>query len=347
MVKRIILQVGAFACYWLGIDSLMYRINCKSKRIITFHNVLPKEILPKGKAIGIVDDTNSFRKIVSEIEKKYRFSNNISDVSTVTITFDDGYKNQVDVAGTILKEMGDIPAIIFASGQNINNTNPYKALTIDLLLHWTFLADNGDYHIDDEQFSLTYDNRDYIWSNRIWTSFCMDSSSKGIRLLSILDSQYQMKDILSKCSDEYLRLRLCGITEEDITTLKSQGIEVGWHTYSHYPLSRLSSLEKKEEIRCPYPEMNNKPFSYPYGENYSVDEESKLIAENYDYLAAVSNIIPADTHNGYFMPRITLQPNKYMLHFELSGCKYFIKTGKTFPSHLTLKRKNKYNQNEN
>lgn len=333
-MKHKIVEILAFFCYWLGIDALFYFLNRKAKRIITFHNVMPSRLLPEGRRIGLTETEDEFRMMIHEIRKHFRISNNIDDVRSATITFDDGYKNQCDIACQWLMNNG-YEGIIFVAGKMIDNANPSEALTVDLLLHWTELADNGSYEIpliQKEPIILSSDNRSQVWQKYIWPSFVRDNRSQGADLLKALDTVFPMTRVLKKCSDEYLALRLTGITTADIANLRKHGIEVGWHTYNHYPLSSLSIEDQKREIIGLAPEtMKATVFSYPYGELESVNAESIRIAHKGKYPYAVSNVAE---HNelmcSHFLPRYMLPHSKYLLHFELSGVKYFIQNKKLF-----------------
>lgn len=336
-MKKQIVKLIATLCYWMGIDAFFYMLNRKSKRIITFHNVVPANLLPQGKMIGLTDTEETFRMKVRMLKKHFRISVDVLDVNSATITFDDGYKNQQEVAERILKEEGNLPAIIFAAGRMIGNVTPSNALVVDLLLHWTHLAPNGMYVLKCScsvvgQFILKTDNRQRVWQDVIWPSFCKDRETKGKNLLSVLDSQYSIGDVLKSCNSEYLRLRLTGIDEGDIQNLRSKGWIIGWHTQEHYPLSKLSNEEKKREIKVSYKGMNDVVFSYPYGELNSVDKECIDIVKTVGYPCAVSNV---SVHNNlickYFIPRMMLDGNFYQCHMELSGLKYFLKTRKLLP----------------
>ena len=338
-MKHNLVLIFSFFCYWLGIDSLFYFLNRKAKRIITFHNVLPQGILPNKRIIGLTDSEETFRLKIREIKKQFPISVDIADYKSATITFDDGYLNQAEVAGRILQEEGDIPAIIFAAGRMIDNKDPHKSLIVDLLLHWTYLVPNGEYTLTLDQQSpflleITNDNRNLIWQKVIWPSFVGDTFSMGQHLLAALDKLYPIKDILLKCNKEYLRLRLTGISQSNIKDLSQKGWLIGWHTYNHYPLSCMTREDKMKEIsELASQSMKNIVFSYPYGECFSVDEETIRIAEESGYPCAVSNTIAGGNFNEkYFLPRLMLSDNKYLIHFELSGLKYFLKRKKLFPN---------------
>lgn len=324
-----LLKLVAFLAYISGLTSLFYFLNRKAKRIITFHNVLPEKLLPEGKRIGLVDTDTDFYKIVSEIRKHFVINNNLNDAGSATITFDDGYLNQAEIAGSILQKW-EAPAIIFATGQNLNNSHTDKALVVDLLMHWVHLAPKGEYNLpselyNKEVFRLEQDI-DKTWQSVIWPAFNADSATKGHRLLGLLDAQFAIKDILSKCNPEYTRLRLGGLMDKHIEILTQKGWVIGWHTFSHYPLSQLSDKDLKAEI-CDSPRhMHSVVMSYPYGELSSVNSECLKLAEKI-YPAAVSNLPDKNQLScQWFLPRYTLSANKYLLHFELCGLKNFIKT---------------------
>lgn len=324
----------AIVCYATGLTRLFYRLNRRAKRIITFHNVLPARLLPQGKAIGMTDTEDTFRMKVREVGRHFGFSTDVLGTPrAAVITFDDGYLNQAETAGRILREEGDIPAIVFAAGDVLGNTRPESALTVDLLLHWTQLAPDGRYDLGPAgTATLTPHNRDSVWQTLIWPAFAADSDSKGRCLLGALDKACPLSQILSDCEPEYLRLRLHGITASHVRGLRQRGWEVGWHTRQHFPLSRLATPEKEEEISDAPAEMKRHPFSYPYGELFSVDDECVRMAREAGYPCAVSNMPDAGGHpSRFFLPRFTLSDNRFLLHFELSGLKHFICHRKLLP----------------
>lgn len=170
-------------------------------------------------------------------------------------------------------------------------------------------------------------NRDMVWQKAIWPSFVKDNKTKGYGLLNALNSIVSISSLLDKCNKKYLHLRLTGFSSQEIEAIRNKGWLVGWHTYEHFPLSALDKDEKLKEIDTLAPAATKAvPLSYSYGEMLSVDNECQEIARNAGYSCAVSNLPDTNTmSSNYFLPRITLSDNKYMLHFELSGVKYFIK----------------------
>lgn len=314
-------QLLAVISCWGGVDALFYFLSRRAKRILTFHNVLPDQIFVRNVANGVSCSASDFRKVVRALKKRWRFSTDFFDPSTITITFDDGYLNQYEVAAEILREEGNIPAIIFPAGDVLDG----KVLTVDKLLHWaSHVPQNilqGKGYVDGLQ----------LWVKEIWPKFNADSMLKGLRLYRELDGVYPFEKIMGALSPEYRRLRLTGITRAQLDDLRGRGWKVGWHTQSHYPLSRLSIDEKRMEMTPPA-DMQGEVFSFPYGETASVDLEAIQLAEGLGFPAAVSNMTdPSAPFGRHFLPRTSVSSDKYRLHFELSGVKYFLKYRRLLP----------------
>ena len=312
---------------------LFYWLNRKAKRIVTFHNIMPSNLLPNGRKIGLTDTEETFAMKINEIRKHFEISTNIDDSSSVTVTFDDGYRNEYEVSK---KNAGvGFKGIIFVAGKLLNNGNPDNALVVDLLMHWIELVPDGTYCVayhtlPEQNIKVTSHNRQRLWQDVIWPAFVADNSLMGYGLLKALDDVYAMDNILSVCSQEYLRLRLTGFSSVEIRKMRAEGWVIGWHTYEHFPLSALPKEQKEREIvGLASNEMRNYVMSYPYGEEKSVDNACIKTAKEAGYPFAVSNLPNANAADtNFFLPRITLSDNKYMLHFELSGLKYFIQNRK-------------------
>ena len=125
----------AVACYWTGVDAIFYWLNRKAKRIVTFHSVLPRELWHPG-ANGVSCDLDGFKKVIDLCAKKFRFSADLFDPRTLTITFDDGYHNQYAYAFKSLREKG-VPAYVFVAGDTQKSDG---GLLVDKLLHWVAYA---------------------------------------------------------------------------------------------------------------------------------------------------------------------------------------------------------------
>ncbi len=247
--------VIARICYFLQLHRLAYFINRNRKRVITFHNVLDDDIFIRNVANGVSNSFSSFRKIIDEIGKRFPFSLDLNDAATATITFDDGYNNQVVVAAPYLMSKG-IPAYLFVSGQLISDRVAVDStLTIDKLLHWVSCAPSGDYKLRfinrDISFSLGENNRDSIWSDIFWPLYIEDAGSKGENLFDAVDALYPFGVLVEQLSPKYVKQRLAGVTVGQLDMLKDNGWQIGWHTASHFPVSKLTLTEKEAELTPP------------------------------------------------------------------------------------------------
>ncbi len=324
-------------CYWLQLHRIAYFLNRNRKRTITFHNVLDDDIFVSNVANGVSSSFSGFKKIIDEVSRYYTFSLDFDDPKTVTITFDDGYSNQAEVAGRYLMSR-KIPAYLFVAGQLIKKPNytELPSLTIDKLLHWISYVPAGEYIIDfiNEriQLNITNENRNQIWSKTIWPLFIRDSKCKGNALFTAVDKAYPFSLILEVLSEKYKSQRLDGVSISQLETLKENGWQIGWHTLSHFPVAKLLQTDKYAEL-TPDSICNSHVFSFPYGGIDDIDEESIAILKQEGYNAAVSNINSGHSKYGnWYRSRMMLPSNKYLLHFELSGLKYFIKHKKLLPT---------------
>ena len=322
-----IFRIGlAIVSYWTGLDILFYWFNRKSKRIITFHNVLPDELQDGLPMVGCVDTLSEFKKIIEMIGSKFSFSTDVRDPRTATITFDDGLLNQYEIAGGYLKRKG-IPAILFVAGDVIGAKSE-NTLVTDRLLVWTYFAPNAAVK---EAFGETLP-REELWVKHVQPGYRGDCENRGRDFLARLERVYPVEKILETLPPEWVRLRLCGVAQHHLGDLRSSGWKIGWHTKSHYPLGMLDNAAKREELSSPE-EYRSVILSYPYGDIGSIGEDSLKLAEELGYPCAVSNDPDPSPHRGrFFMQRIALSANKYELHFVLSGLKYFLKSGRLLPN---------------
>lgn len=324
-------------CYNLSLHKLAYFLNRNRKRIITFHNVLDDDVFIDDVANGVSTSLSDFKIIIDEIGNRFAFSLDLDDASTVTVTFDDGYNNQAEIASSYLIAK-NIPAYLFVSGQLIVDDDKVEteSLTIDKLLHWVSHVPPGMYDLrfDDNiiPVAINDDNRNIVWENIIWPLFTKDACAKGENVFKALNEAYPYGEILKSLSPKYIKQRLTGITPSQIERLKEAGWEIGWHTYSHYPVSRLQSEDSRKAELTPHPLCDSKTFSFPYGGLNDVDKESLGIIKQLGFTSAVSNISYGNGKLGrWYRSRMSLSSDPSLLHFELSGLKYMLKHRKLLP----------------
>lgn len=329
-MKNVVLKVVAYLAYWLGIDALFYWLNRRAKRILTFHNVLPDELFRTGIANGVSHRLSDFERMIDECAKWFKFSTDLFDASTITIAFDDGYRNQYTTAFKALHKRR-IPAYLFVAGDCVEG----RSLTVDLLTHWIdnvptgryVLQDVGDGHICEIGESM----RLAVWSRVIWPMFMANAQHRGTSVLKACDKAYPIEKILASLPEDYRKERFEGVTKDECEEMRKAGWKIGWHTWSHYPLAKLSEDDQHRELDSP-PEFRNVCLSYPYGNPVEVGDAVMKIAEELGYPCAVSNTNEVEPSQ-FFLPRMSVLPDKdkYRLHFQLSGLEYFIKHRRLLP----------------
>lgn len=322
MKQKILLLIAIFS-YYTGINLIFYWLNRKAKRILTFHNVLPDEIVVND---GVTISTTDFVLIVKEVARKYSFSLDLFDPKTATITFDDGYANQAEIAFKYLSNFKiggnvfNIPAYLFLTGDTKDNGG--KPLLVDELLLW---CSHAPKHL---VTSLARDAKTSTWVSYIRPAYVAAKQTRGKDIWDELNNLYPFSKLWASLSISYRHLRFDKVTNADIQRLESLGWKVGCHAKTHFPLSALTFDEKQEELTPPkqYNRFKEIVLSYPYGELMSVDKETLNVAKDIGYPYALGNITaPNDLHGDYFLPRMTLSVNKYLLHFRLSGFEHFLK----------------------
>lgn len=324
-MRRVTLKILSFFAYWTYLDALLYRFNRGAKRIVTFHNVLPDELLMGLPSVGCMETVSAFRRKIDEVAKRFRFSSDLDDPKTATIAFDDGTLNEYEVAGEVLREKG-IPACLFVAGDVID-ARPADALVTDKILIWNeFASDDAVKSV----FGVVVP-RDELWVKYVQPGYREDWQNRGKKFLARLEAVCSVEALLAKLPSEWVRLRMSGVTSAQLADLRARGWKIGWHTWSHYPLGMLDTAAKRQELDSPK-DYRDMALCYPYGDIGAIGEESMKIAEEYGYPCALSNDPDYSPYRGrYFRLRMALSENKYELHMVLSGLKYFIKYRKLLP----------------
>ena len=316
--------------YCLGVDTLFYWLNRKARRVVAFHNVLLDELMRPEDGGGVCFRASEFRSAIRELKRHFRFSVDPADCSALTLTFDDGYLNQYEVAARILQEEGNIPAMLFVSGSLIGSKGYENCLVIDKILQWQKVV---PLEVAEKLFGRSFASRMELWSEALLPAFAADAEQKGRGLLARLEAAYAVGGSMSERNPEFVRLRFDGVSSEQIADLRRRGWKVGYHTYSHYPVSRLSDDDARKELTPTDPEMLKVPFAYPYGNEDFVSARDERIVESLGYPCAYScGAEMTGRYGGRFFLRRMMPPiDKYRLHFELSGLRHFLKYRKLLP----------------
>lgn len=320
-MRRRLTGLLAFLAYYSGLDALFYFLNRRCKRVLTFHNVFPDDLCRKDDGGGMSISVSAFRRIIREIGRRYRFSVDLSDATTATITFDDGFLNQYEVAASALHEM-KVPAVLFVAGKNIDRMDIRQAPAVDLLTVW--LAEVP------ENLLRGKDRMSY-WIDELRPAYVADVEHYGRKVVEACDRLYPFEKIFAALGSKYTQLRLSGVTTAQLNDLRARGWLIGWHSLNHFALSAIPEDRKGLEFSAPL-EIKIAPMSYPYGELQSVDPDDIAWAQKAGFPSAYSNLPEINPRlSRYFLPRFSVSSNRYLLHFHLSGLRHFAKFHRLLP----------------
>lgn len=320
---------------YCGFTKLCYFINRDKKRVIAYHNVIPDSIWDNSLHLDHSMNESNFRKQLNIIKDKFNIDLDIHNSKTVTITFDDGYLNQYEIASKIMDDL-NISGYFFLVEDLINNKVP---LAMDLIQFWISYINEGTYYIKeiDLKLNIKKDNRREEW--RKVSDILLEGKVSLNDMKNYLDNIYPIKEIANKCIKKY-KLRLEPIDKKAIESMKKNGHIIGAHSSKHKRLSTLNIDELNEDIencsRMIGKLYNTKIFCYPYGSRADIsDNVIKLLKKNdFDGAFAYSNSpILNYKYNNYFMPRMYLPNtgNKDLIDFILSGAKHMISFRKKLP----------------
>lgn len=333
-MKNNLTRFIALLAYWLGIDRLFYWLNRRCKRVLTFHNVFPDSLDMEDNGGGMSMSVSEFCKTIDEISRYYKFSVDFEDVETATITFDDGFLNQYEVAAKTLGARG-IKAVLFVAGDNIDRSDVMTAPAVDLLTVW--LAHVPVEALDDfcKRFgglkTAASVSRIAFWIDVLRPMYVKDFKNRGRSVVAGCDAVFPFSRLLKTLPAEYVKLRFFGINQQQLNELHDRGWIIGWHSKSHYPLSAIHGAEKEIEFAAPE-ELRRVPMSYPYGELQSVGNEDICMCRQAGFPAAYSNLPELNSQLGcFFRLRFSVPSDRIMLHFHLSGLRHFLKFGRLLP----------------
>jgi peptidoglycan/xylan/chitin deacetylase (PgdA/CDA1 family) len=280
--------------------------------ILTYHRVLPDSIICQDSILNIAVSTTNFRKQIEYLKNNFsilpihsflRHINSESKQFKLLITFDDGYKDNLDYAYPILKEF-NVPAVIYVITKFINNKfYPW----------WIKL----DYFIRNNR-SLKYKKKKFKLFKNIFLH--------GDQLTIDKQLSFFIKK-KNKINDQIF------LNHKEVKHLSEQKlITIGSHSHSHYNFSKLKENQALNEFKISKSVLEKiikkkiRHFSYPYGAYENINLEHTKILKKLGYLSAVTLIRKKIDHPNFFLlPRIFVNNDSNLLRikFKLRGFKKF------------------------
>lgn len=232
--------------------------------------------------------------------------------NSVVITFDDGYRDNIEIAEFMLEEYG-LPFTIFITTGNVDKGNEFWWDALEkAILHKKTHAELLELNIYKKHYKWRFPNQsDEIDSHLLKIYY---EVWKILQSLSIEDRNSVLKDIIDWSGhDEKARETHSTFNSDDIRLLgNSKLVEIGAHTVNHPKLAALSRNEQLKEIIESKEYLENllgqsvDYFSYPFGGMGDYNSVSTEIVKEKGFLCAYNNLEGVVTPDGdiYNLPRI-------------------------------------------
>jgi peptidoglycan/xylan/chitin deacetylase (PgdA/CDA1 family) len=205
-----------------------------------------------------------------------KFQNKSLDKNNILITFDDGLKEQFELAKPILNKLG-IPFVFFINSSNYVDKKVSMVHKVHLIrsvlstkeildtLYNTLLDRLTEKEIKLAQINYVYDSKDTAVLKYL-LNFKLDFDSKERIVNKIFNSHFNESSVLK---DLYL-------SKEQLFELNNEG-SLGSHSHNHYPLGTLDSKLIDFDIKQSQLFFENVlrkkaiSISYPYGSHEACD----------------------------------------------------------------------------
>jgi peptidoglycan/xylan/chitin deacetylase (PgdA/CDA1 family) len=324
-MKTLIIKIFYATAYYSCLLRFFYFLNRKRQVILTYHNIIPDQHFSDLPHLGVSTSSSAFHNQIRIILKRFKTTTEIGVPNSCMITFDDGYRNNLTVAASVLKKK-KIQCVFFVPACYFNEENK---IWVDQILMWVSYVPQGEYNILGNVFLIdSIQSRHKLWQNifeKIINNFSLLNS-----LHNSLIAQYPINEIKNKVDPELYNLRFEGMSIKELTEMKNMGQLIACHSLKHDILSKLNKLELKNDFEsCDHVKhmYNSNYYAYPFGGNTEVSDEVIEMCKEYSYSAAFSNF-DSNTSNVYFLGRISLDnlSNKYHIEARLSGFEKFLKS---------------------
>jgi peptidoglycan/xylan/chitin deacetylase (PgdA/CDA1 family) len=282
-----------------------HRVHPISKKENYFHPNLSLVVTPESFEEQIAYISQNYNCL--DIYKAIDLLNNgkLPD-NSVIVTFDDGYRDNLEFAFPILKKYS-VPAELY-----ITTGFPDGSCVL-----WWYEIERMLREVNQLRFS--WKNRFYSWNfHNIESKY---KAYREIRLLfvtSTLQEQQSLLEILRLgCNNAHFTFEKVGMSWDDIVMLDREPIvTIGSHTISHPSLTQLTDEEVYYEMKGSKIRLEEKlkhpveTFSYPFGSPIEVERRVSIIAKEIGYKCAVTSkyghIQKEHKNHPYSIPRIPI-----------------------------------------
>ncbi|HED05471.1 MAG TPA: polysaccharide deacetylase family protein [Ignavibacteria bacterium] len=179
--------------------------------------------------------------IISISEAFYNIRNNIKPKKkTITISFDDGYKNNFNVALTLLEKY-NIPTTFFVSSVCTEDMN-LRCLWSDIIAALNYFYKDKVIQLSSYDFKNLFDKEKRVSITELFKSYTYDERE---RRLKELINAYDLDTKIQSLPEELWKFMS---PEEVIELSQSDIVEIGSHGHLHYNLGEIEVEKAKEEL---------------------------------------------------------------------------------------------------
>ena len=290
-----------------------------------YHRVVKDDQINEDLEYGLTVSTSNFERQIKAIKTRYeicsidKFIENLKRKKNkfmVSITFDDGYKDNLYHALPILEKY-EVPASIYITTRFLNK---------DVDMWWYEL---GNIIQKKTELSFDHDNKKFYFllknKNQKMVAY---QNLKKIFLGLKIDKQNKLMEKITNSKKRENYSHIC-LNSDEIKTLERHPlITIGSHSHNHLNLKILNEDEIKYEISKSLEILQSlvnykiKHFCYPFGGENQASQREFNIVEKFKFNSAVTGrVFPIKGNNFFSLPRIYIGKNtseKILLN-HLSG----------------------------
>ena len=303
--------------YTLKITSIFLKILGKPWKgngaILVYHRVLPDNQIKEDLNVGLAVSCSQFEKQIQQLKKYYslvsidEFIKNIDIENNrflVSITFDDGYKDNLTYALPILEKY-KIPATIYISTKFLENS---------VCMWWYELR-----NLIQKNIYLKFEYKKKNFNLVLKNKKQKEKAFHKLRKIFLNLKTNEQLDLLEKITQNKKRedySRNC-LTREELKILDNNSlITIGSHAHSHLNLKMLDKAELLTEVKTSLNILEDllnhkiKHFSYPYGGLKETSTREYDVVKYFNMSSAVtSRVYPIKKPNLFSLPRIYVGTN--------------------------------------
>jgi len=228
----------------------------------------------------------------------------------VMITFDDGYRDNFELAYPVLQRH-DVPATFFITSGFLDERHVSWWDEIAWMVNYSKTVELNSPVFDDAPLSLEKSERRET----------IETLLRKFKTLSDMETELFLSTLAiesgaGRCPDDIAKD--VWMTWDMVRTMDQNGMEIGGHTVSHPVLSRCTEEVQRDEINSSKARIEAEigheihAFSYPVGQRDSFTPMTKQLLAQAGYnwgFSFFGGFCDGDQHDHFDMPRVPVSPH--------------------------------------